>query len=550
MKKLIKGALILMVMCLVVCASFTLMPAEAAEEGTSMANAFNLTKGVYQTKVWSYSNYKAGSYNKITIPERGCLTFSVIKPYDEEGEIESFDFVLYDSKGNVVWAADSYDQITSADNSYVYDIGVVAGTYYMYIDPSFHIYKDEKNMETRYKYDFEACDNWEIENNNSVSSATEIKVGKMYNGVYGEESFDYTYADYYRVYLNKGAKYVVNFENYDKIKRLSTLNFGLYDADGNNIALSGEKLEGKTTKWDVTVSKSGTYYLVLDDYGNEAGIDYKIGVVSFGYSIDELEIALAKDVFEYDGKGKSPAVTVKTSDGTALVEGKDYAVKYNGTYKAVGNYTVTVEFKGEYSGCRELSFKIVPKKVASSGIKATQTTTEINLSWNKVSQATGYRVYQYSPSKKKYVQVASVKTNSFKKTGLKSGTTYKFKIRAYKKLSDGTVIWAEDSAVFTTATKCKAPKITALKNYTNDPKVKLEWNIVTGATGYQAYYATSKNGTYKKISLKSADDDSVVKAFSSSASGKKIYFKVRAYKKVGGTTIYSDWSSIKSVVLH
>ena len=433
MKKIIKGALILMVMCLVVCASFTLMPAEAAEEGTSMANAFNLTKGVYQTKVWSYSNYKAGSYNKITIPERGCLTFSVIKPYNAEGEIESFDFVLYDNKGNVVWAADSYDQITSADNSYVYDIGVVAGTYYMYIDPSFHIYKDEENMDTRYKYDFEACDNWEIENNNTASSATEIKVGKMYNGVYGEESFDYTYADYYRVNLNKGAKYVVNFENYDKMKRLSTLSFGLYDADGNKVALSDEKLEGKTTKWDVTVGKSGTYYLVLDDYGNEAGIDYKIGVVSFGYSIDELEIALAKDVFEYDGKNKTPAVTVKASDGTALVEGKDYAVKRNGTCKAIGNYTVTVEFMGEYSGSRELSFSIVPKKVAASGIKATQTTNSITLSWSKVSQATGYRVYQYSTSKKKYVQVASVKTNSFEKTGLKAGTTYKFKIKAYKK---------------------------------------------------------------------------------------------------------------------
>ncbi len=471
MKKIMKYTLAITVVCLIVCAGFAMIPAVAAEEGTTAANSINLNEGVYHTKWWTYSNYKLDCFNKIVIPERGCMTFTVRKPFAESGEIESFDFILYNSKGEVVWAADSYEQIDSFNDSFIYNIGLVAGTYYMDIDPSFYINKNSADMEIRYKYDFEACDNWEIENNNTFASATEMKVGKMYNGVYGEESFDHTYVDCYAVELNTNTVYKLIFENYAQIDGLY---FGFYGADGTEYVLPTAKTEGKTTEWKFAVGKSGTYYLRLEGCGNEAGSDYKIGVT-----------------------------------------------------------------------CEDETFT-----EAASGIKATQTTNSISLSWNKLSQATGYRVYQYSPSKKKYVKVASVKSNTFEKTGLKSGTTYKFKVRAYKKLSDGTVIWAEDSSVFTTATKCAAPQFTLIKSYKDSPKVKLQWNTVTGATGYQAYYSTSKNGEYKKITLKEKDDNSVIKQFSSSASGKRIYFKVRAYKKVDGKTIYGAWSSVKSVVLY
>ena len=475
MKKIIKGALTLMVACFIICLSFAAMPAEAAEEGTTAANAINLKQGVYHTKLWTGSNHKADCYNKIVIAETGRMTFTMVKPFSDAGEIESFDLVLYNSKGEVVWAADTYEQIESFNDSFIYNIGITAGTYYLNIDPSFYVGKDSSGMENRYKYDFVSCSDWEIENNNTFVDATKIKVGKMYSGVYGEESYDYTYADCFAVTLSAKTEYEVNIENYAK---MTEADFGVYDAKGNEISVTEETADGKTSKWSVSVNEGGTYYLKLDNYGNQAGIDYKISV---------------------DVKEKEP----------------------------------------------EFAFD-----KAVSGIKATQTTTSINLSWSKLSQATGYRVYQYSSSQKKYVKVASVTSNTFKKTGLKAGTTYKFKIRAYKKLSDGTVIWADDSAVFTTATKCAAPKLTVAKNYTSGPKVKLEWNEVAGATGYQVYYATSKNGEYKKITLKNADDDSVVKAFSESASGKKIYFKVRAYKKVGGVTIYSDFSPVKNAVLH
>ena len=55
----------------------------------------------------------------------------------------------------------------------------------------------------------------------------------------------------------------------------------------------------------------------------------------------------------------------------------------------------------------------------------------------------------------------------------------------------------------------------------------------------------SKDGTYKKVNSYKANKLSGSK--SKLKSGKKYYFKVRAYKKTSSGTVYSSWSSIKSV---
>ena len=63
---------------------------------------------------------------------------------------------------------------------------------------------------------------------------------------------------------------------------------------------------------------------------------------------------------------------------------------------------------------------------------------------------------------------------------------------------------------------------------------------VTGATGYVVYRAKKKNGKYKKIrtlkrSARSYTNTGIKK-------GKRYYYKVRAYRKVKGKRIYSEYS--------
>ncbi len=257
-------------------------------------------------------------------------------------------------------------------------------------------------------------------------------------------------------------------------------------------------------------------------------------------------IKLSATTVTYNGKVRTPSVIVKDSKGKTLVKGTDYKVTVPSGRKLPGVYTYTITFMGKYSGTKTLTFKILPATVNAAKMTATQTTSSIRINWPKVAGATGYKIYQYSASQGKYVQIATVTGTTYKKTtNLKAGTTYKFKVKAYKKLRNGTVIDGVASSAFTTATKCVAPTISSLVA-SNAQKATLKWSAVTGATGYQVYYSTN-NSDYKKAV--STTSKTASKTFSKSAKGKKMYFKVRAYKKVNGQTIYGNWSAVKSIVI-
>ncbi len=79
-----------------------------------------------------------------------------------------------------------------------------------------------------------------------------------------------------------------------------------------------------------------------------------------------------------------------------------------------------------------------------SGLEAKASKSKITLSWSPLTRVTGYEIYQYNKSKKKYTKVATVeamKVASGAVTGksvtkLKSKTTYKFRIRGYKQVAN------------------------------------------------------------------------------------------------------------------
>jgi hypothetical protein len=241
----------------------------------------------------------------------------------------------------------------------------------------------------------------------------------------------------------------------------------------------------------------------------------------------------------YNGKTRKPSVTVKDADGKTLVEGKDYTIIYPSGMKLPGKYSVKVLFDGEYLGERNLTFTIKPK--APTNLSATQDTKSIKLSWSKSTGVTGYQVYKYDSKTKKYVKVTSTSKTSASISKLSSGTSYKFRVRAYKKVSGGYIY--SSYVYITTATK---PAVPTLKvSSTAKTKATLSWTNVSGESGYQIYYSTDKSGDYKKLTNVGADKTK--STATKLKSGKTYYFKVRAYKKVDGKTIYGSFSSVKSV---
>lgn len=243
-------------------------------------------------------------------------------------------------------------------------------------------------------------------------------------------------------------------------------------------------------------------------------------------------IKLDETAFIYDGKTKTPKLTVKDVNKKDLVEGTDYTVAIDSGRKEVGQYSVKITFKGKYKGTKTLAFTIGPNK--TSKITAAETADTITLKWNTVKYATGYRIYLYNSKTGKYEKVKTLTGTSYTIKKLKAGTKYKYAVRAYTK-ENGITIWAPEYETIITSTK---PATLSVKVTAGSKKATLKWNKVTGATGYQVYMQApgekfkrvevTKNNSYTQTGLKK---------------GQTYKFRVRAYIKVDGKYVYGEYKT-------
>lgn len=147
------------------------------------------------------------------------------------------------------------------------------------------------------------------------------------------------------------------------------------------------------------------------------------------------KITLSKTDYSYDGKVKTPSVTVTNSKGAKLKAGTDYQVSYPKGRKNPGVYTVTVKFRGNYSGTMKKTFTVRPKKTALKTIAARSKGMQVT--WKKqTTQMDGYQI-QYST--KGNFKGATTKMTTAKRSAsikkiskLKGKQKYYVRIRTYK----------------------------------------------------------------------------------------------------------------------
>ncbi|MDD6604138.1 MAG: Ig-like domain-containing protein, partial [Eubacteriales bacterium] len=159
------------------------------------------------------------------------------------------------------------------------------------------------------------------------------------------------------------------------------------------------------------------------------------GVVKLTQTIARISsVKLSGTSYTYDGKVKTPSVTVKNASGKTLVKNTDYTVSYPSGRKNVGKYAVKVKFKGKYRGTKTLYFTIKPKATGISSLTAKS--KGFTVKWFKRStQTTGYQV-QYSTSSKftspKTVTISKTGTTSKTISKLKAKKKYYVRVRTYK----------------------------------------------------------------------------------------------------------------------
>ena len=245
-------------------------------------------------------------------------------------------------------------------------------------------------------------------------------------------------------------------------------------------------------------------------------------------------VTLSTSAYTYDGKTKSPSVTVKDSKGNKLTKGDDYTVTYGSSSRsAIGRYSVKVTFKGEYSGSKTLYFTIGPKNPSSVSAKL-YGYDDVKVSWKKVSGATGYIVY-YKKSTATSWSSKSTTGTSVKLVDLADGVKYDIKVVTYKTKSGYKCYNAgKTTSIYT------LKKVADVKAVKSGTKVKVSWANISGETGYQISQSTKKSGTNIVATYKTTSGTSKT---ISATKGKTYYYKVRAYKVVDGKKIYGPWST-------
>ena len=199
------------------------------------------------------------------------------------------------------------------------------------------------------------------------------------------------------------------------------------DANGAKIASSNYSVAYSNNV------KKGTATATVTFKGNYSGIVKKTFIIN---PAKVSNVKLSSTSYTYNGKTKTPSVTVKDNKGRKLKNGTDYTVKYSSGRKNVGKYAVKVTFKGNYTGSKTVYYYIVPKSTSISRVSALR--KGFKLSWKKQkTQTTGYQI-QYSTSKKfkkaKAVNVSKNKTTSKYIKKLSSKKKYYVRVRTYKKV--------------------------------------------------------------------------------------------------------------------
>ena len=297
---------------------------------------------------------------------------------------------------------------------------------------------------------------------------------------------------------------------------------------------SGTKLT-KDTHYTVTYSKNtnaGTATVTIIGKGSYYGTVTKTFTIS-KQAASKCKASLSSKYYTYNGEVKTPTVTVTNAQGKKLVKDTDYTVKYPSGRKNIGKYTVTITFKGNYTGTTSLAYTIGPKN-PSSFKAALYGHDDVQLTWSKVSGATGYKVYYKKSTASSYELLATTTSTSCKATNLADGAKYTFKIHTYKKVSGNNCYNAGKTCELT-----MLKKVTNVKAAKSSNSVKVSWKDIAGQSGYQISQSAKKDGT--TIVATYATTSGTSKTVTATK-GKTYYYKVRAYKTEGDKKIYGPWS--------
>ena len=291
-------------------------------------------------------------------------------------------------------------------------------------------------------------------------------------------------------------------------------------AGGSNVYSDYVRIAGKTRIANVASFKGSAVS------ASAVKLDWSKNDKATGYVIEQYR----------GGKWTALATTKNNTTLTFTVKGLAKGTAYSFRIKSFRKTGSTTDFS-EYTAIKAATLLDGVSDLKVTSVTGSWTTLE----WAKNANATGYSIEQYKGGK--WTVIATTKNNTtlkFTVKGLKNDTTYSFRIRAYK-TAGGSNVYSDYVRI---AGKTRIPNVAKFTgSAVSASAVKLDWSKNDKATGYviEQYkggkwtaLATTKNNTTLTFTVKGL------------AKGTTYSFRIKSFRKTGGTTEFSEYASVKA----
>lgn len=282
-------------------------------------------------------------------------------------------------------------------------------------------------------------------------------------------------------------------------------------------------------------SKSPTWKISSDLYS------FRVAAVT--PEIEKISLPASMNLTKSESTVLKPTLSPAKAAGGLVWSSSNKAVatvSKDGKVTAVGygsaKITCASAKNAKIQACTVVKVGTAPVKNISQSAKYTNGTSAV-ISWDKVSDATGYVIYSYG-SNSSYI--GKTTANSFKLKDLKPDTSRKIIVYSYIN-QDGKNWFSRASSAFTVVSAPAAVTSVRTTDITQTSAV-LRWNKAVGADSYAVYQYRKGKGWVYVAATKSNSYTLKGKA------GSVYQYSVRAVSSSGSMKLYSDLSESCYVV--
>lgn len=393
-------------------------------------------------------------------------------------------------------------------------------------------------METKYAYDDNYDDDCDSDDD--------------YDSDDYDEDYDYYYDDYYEyeekvkvdgfiIYCTPGSA----AEAYAQVNGFEIVYIS--DISTSEIILSGESFyfQASFIKPEVTVVYNAqvlspeNYEVIYCNNRNIGTADVIIvgkgdftGTITKNFQITSIPASMVEvseiETQYYDGWEKHPYFQV-TYNGKNIWNYCDYDYTITSNINP-GKAKIVITFDSPiFEGTKTVYFNIIIEPMEYLNVTAVSD-SEVYLTWDYVPCGK-YYIYRYNESTGKYEYLTKTANTYYTDKNLKEITKYQYAVKAVKSSKSNTAL---KKAV---RTMLKTPELTLI---TKNKAADLKWTKNSKADGYQIY-RSSNWADEKKV--KTIKDYKTTKWTNTKLNNDYDYFFcIRAYKKIGGKTYYSQMS--------